>query len=100
MSLQDLNKTISFLDPNVRVCFPEEDRNWCGSLIAFKKFEEMFKKWPTFKGTYSILTKNYKENYLEIKLACKFSCQQTNMTSDRDMIYHITNTAIAYISHL
>lgn len=100
MSCQDLDKTISFLDRNVRVCFPQEDKNWCGSLIAFTKFQNMFKKWPTFQGTYSILTKSRTKDYLEIKLACKFSCKRKNMNSNRDMIYHITDSAIVYIAHL
>lgn len=100
MSSQDLHKTISFLDKNVRVCFQDEDKNWSGSTIALKKFEDMFKRWPSFHGSYSILKEDRKENYLEVKLACKFSCKLTNMTSNRDMIYHITESAIVYISHI
>lgn len=100
MSSQDLNKIISYLDKDVHVCFPEKDRNWCGSLIALKKFEDMFKKWPSFQGTYSILSKNSNKSYVEVKLACNFSCKLTNMVSKRDMIYRITEDTIIYIAHL
>jgi hypothetical protein len=100
MSSQDLYKTISFLGEDVRVSFPEEDKNWCGSLIALEKFEGMFKKRPTFQGSYSILEKDRTKDYLEVKVACKFSCKLTNMSSNRNMIYHITEKAIVYIAHL
>jgi ketosteroid isomerase-like protein len=100
MSSQDLKKTVSFLSDDVRVCFPEEDRNWCGSGAAREKFGGMFKKRSTFQASYSILTQKRTKGYLEVKVACKFSCEQTNMSSNRDMVYHITENAIVYIAHL
>lgn len=100
MSSQDLHKTVSFLGEDVRVCFPEEDKNWRGSLMALEKFEGMFKKRPTFKGSYSILAKDRTKHYLEVKVACKFSCKLSKMFSNRDMIYHITEKEIVYIAHL
>lgn len=100
MSSQDLHKTVSFLSEDVRVCFPEEDRNWRGSLMALNKFKDMFKKRPSFQGSYSILAKDRFKDYVEVKVACEFSCKQTKMSSNRDMIYHITENSIVYIAHL
>lgn len=100
MSSQDLKKAVSFLSNDVRVCFPGEDRNWCGSGAAREKFGGMFKKRPIFQASYSILTQKRTKGYLEVKVTCKFSCEQTNMSSNRDMVYHITENAIVYIAHL
>jgi ketosteroid isomerase-like protein len=100
MSSHDLQRAVSLLSDDVRVCFPEEDRNWCGSDAALEKFEGMFTDRPTFQASYSIKAQKRCKGYLEVKTASEFSCEQTNMSSCRSMVYHITESSIVFIDHL
>jgi len=101
MNSHNVELALSFLDDEVQVSFPENDRNWSSLLTAKEKFSGMFTRMPTFRGEFEVLNSGAIEGEsVVINVKCKFSCVATGMDSTRCMRYLVMGGKLKEIDHL
>ena len=100
MNCHDISRVIEFLDDNVYVTFPEEERNWRGRDRAIEKFGTMFEKLPSFVGDFDVEATELSDTHTLLHVDCSFSCKDSNYTNQRKMTYKIIGEKIVEICHL
>jgi ketosteroid isomerase-like protein len=101
LNKKDIFTAVSYLDDNVLVRFPEENRNWEGAATALKKFKFMFNKLPGFHGTLHFLDVSHQRGATAVRARCEFICTITGYKSVRDMVYVVDSrkSKILLIEH-
>jgi hypothetical protein len=121
MNAHDVDQALTYLDSDVRVTFPEPERNWEGIGVAKEKFAGMFQRMPTFVGRFEEIAEPLLQSSDNadnapaeasdggggadasgtiINVACHFQCVTSKSESERNMTYHIQNNLIKVIRHL
>lgn len=109
MNNHNVDGAVSYLDDDIIVTFPENERNWNNKVNAQQKFQLMFERMTTFHGTFDVTDcklihtdDNIDNIIINITANCRFTCTSSNSDSSRTMVYKISqlSSKIVQIDHL
>ena len=95
----DVSKTVGFLALDVKVIFPDVNKNWASASTAYDRYTTMFRKSPRLNGKFSLLDLVHEKGGVAITVYCHFTCSASNVNTVREMVYLINNDLIQAINN-
>ena len=95
----DVSKTVGFLALDVKVTFPDTNKNWTSASTAYDRYTTMFRKSPGLNGKFSLLDLVHEKGGVAITVYCHFTCSASNVNTVREMVYLIKNDLIQAINN-
>lgn len=91
---KDTGKIKTFLNANVKVTFPDSNRNWSGSELVDKNFGSMWSIFPNFKVeeyTLARVTEIDGDVDVDVEIEATFADREKNYLARKYMKYEICN---------